>query len=88
MAIAVGIVLVVLGAVLIWGVDRTVSGVEASTLGVVLIGLGAIGAAASIVFPARPTPGPQAARPREREPLTRVEVETRRDGEGRPIGRR
>jgi hypothetical protein len=88
MAIAVGILLVAVGAVLVWGGDRTGSGVDARTIGVVLMAVGGIGVVASMLLSTRTTPGPRAARPRERDSLSAVEVETRRDEETPPIGRR
>ncbi len=88
MAIAIGIVLVAVGALLVWGVDRTVSGVDASVIGVVLMAVGGIGAAASVLLSARPTPGPRTARPYPRASLRSVEVDRRRDDETPPIGSR
>ncbi len=81
MAIAIGVVLVAVGALLVWGVDRTVSGVDVSAIGVVLMAFGGIGAAASVLLSARPSPRPRTAGPRDRASLTPVEVETRRDEE-------
>jgi hypothetical protein len=88
MAIAIGIVLVAVGAVLVWGVDRTVSGVDASTIGVVFMAVGGVGAVASLLLSARPSPGPRTARPRDRDSLSPVEVETTRDEETPRIGPR
>jgi hypothetical protein len=52
-----GILLVAGGAVLFWGVDRTVSGVEVSTIGVIVMAVGVIGYLASLLLMARATPG-------------------------------
>ncbi len=88
MAIAMGMLLTAIGAVLVWGVDRTVSGVDVTMIGIILLAVGGIGAAASALLSARPTPGPRAAWPRDRDSLRPVEVETRRDEETPPVGPR
>jgi len=87
MAIAIGILLVAVGAVLVWGVDRTVSGVDVTAIGIILMAVGGIGAAASVLLSARATPGPRAAQPRDRDPLAPVEAETR-PYEETPVGPR
>ncbi len=48
MAIGVSILLVAAGAILTWGVDRAVSGIDVSTIGVILMVVGAIGFFASL----------------------------------------
>jgi hypothetical protein len=57
MVIVFGILLVAAGAVLFWGVDRTVSGVEVSTIGVIVMAVGGIGVLASLLLSARATSG-------------------------------
>jgi hypothetical protein len=52
-----GILLVAAGAALFWGVDGTVSGVEASTIGVIVMAVGGIGILASLLLSARATSG-------------------------------
>jgi hypothetical protein len=88
MAIVFGILLVAAGAVLVWGVDRTVSGVETSTVGVVLIAVGGIGTIASVLLSARAAPGRGAGEGRGRDSLSPVEVEARQDEETSPFGHR
>jgi hypothetical protein len=87
-AIAIGILLVAAGAVLVWGVDRTLSGVEASTIGVILMAVGGIGAFASVLLSARATSGPGASERRGRDSLNPVEAEVRQDEETPPFARR
>ena len=53
MVIVFGILLVAAGAVLFWGVDRTVSGVEVSTIGVIVMAVGGIGVLAALLLSAR-----------------------------------
>jgi hypothetical protein len=86
MAIVFGILLVVAGAVLVWGVDRTVGGVETSTVGVVLIAVGGIGTIASVLLAARAAPRRGAGE--RRDSLSPVEVEARQDEETSPFGHR
>jgi hypothetical protein len=50
MGIGVSLLLVAAGAILIWAVDVTVSGVELQTIGWILLIVGAIGALLSLVF--------------------------------------
>jgi hypothetical protein len=88
MAIVFGILLVVAGAVLVWGVDRTVGGFETSTVGVVLIAVGGIGTIASVLLSARAAPGRGAGEGRGRDSLSPVEVEVRQDEETSPFGHR
>jgi hypothetical protein len=54
MAIMISLILVVTGAILLWGVEGTVAGTEVGTLGVILVAAGAVGFVASIVLSARP----------------------------------
>jgi hypothetical protein len=80
MAIAIGILLLALGAVLIWGVDQTVSGVDVSTIGVILMAVGGVGIFASLLVSARFVAG------RTREPAWDSATsarETHPDDEGR-----
>jgi hypothetical protein len=46
----VSLLLVAAGAILIWAVDVTVSGVELHTVGWILLAVGAIGALFSLIF--------------------------------------
>jgi hypothetical protein len=81
-----GILLVVAGAVLFWGFDRTIGGVEVSTIGVILMAVGGIGILASLLLSARATSGgkgdrlgPLRAEAQQEEEGGRA-VETRRFG--------
>ncbi len=62
MAVVVGIVLLGLGAVLVWGVDRSVGGGEIATIGVILMVSGGVGILASFLISPRATPGGRAVR--------------------------
>ncbi len=44
------IVLIAAGAVLVWGVDRTVSGVDLNTTGLILMVVGAVGFLVSLLL--------------------------------------
>lgn len=72
MAIVIGILLLGLGAVLVWGVDRSVSGVDLSTIGVILMTLGGVGILASLLASARATSGRAATGGRAWESLAPV----------------
>jgi len=48
--IGVSIFLIALGAILIWAVNATVSGIELQTIGWILLIVGAIGAVMSMIF--------------------------------------
>jgi hypothetical protein len=50
MGIGVSLLLVAAGAILIWAVDVEVSGVELTTIGWILLVVGAIGALLSVIF--------------------------------------
>ena len=50
MGIGISVVLMALGAILIWGTNASVSGLELTTIGIILLGVGAAGALLSIVF--------------------------------------
>src|SRR5436190_21161190 len=50
MGIGVSLVLVAAGAILIWAVNATVSGIELHTIGWILLAVGAIGALLSLIF--------------------------------------
>ncbi len=50
MGIGVSLFLIAAGAILIWGVDVTVSGVELYTIGWILLVVGAVGALLSLIF--------------------------------------
>jgi hypothetical protein len=46
----VSLLLIAVGAVLVWAVDATVSGIEIHTIGWILLAVGAIGALLSLIF--------------------------------------
>ena len=50
MGIGVSLVLMAEGAILIWAVNATVSGIELHTIGWILLVVGAIGALLSLIF--------------------------------------
>ena len=50
MGIGASLLLIAVGAILIWAVDVQVSGVELTTVGWILLVVGAIGALLSLVF--------------------------------------
>ena len=50
MGIGISIVLAAVGAILIWGTTASVSGVDLTMIGVILLVVGAIGALLSLVF--------------------------------------
>ncbi len=50
MGISVSLLLAAAGAVLIWAVDASVSGVNIHTVGVILLIVGAVGVAISLFF--------------------------------------
>jgi Domain of unknown function (DUF6458) len=50
MGIGVSLLLVAAGAILIWAVNATVSGIELQTIGWILLAVGAIGALLSLIF--------------------------------------
>ena len=50
MGIGVSLLLIAVGAILIWAVDVTVSGIELITVGWILLVVGAIGALLSMIW--------------------------------------
>jgi hypothetical protein len=50
MGITTSLLLIAVGAVLIWAVDVSVSGIELITVGWILLVVGAIGAVLSLIF--------------------------------------
>ena len=50
MGMGVSLLLVAVGAVLIWAVNATVSGLEIHTIGWILLAVGAFGALLSLIF--------------------------------------
>jgi hypothetical protein len=50
MGIGVSLLLIAVGAILIWAVDVSVSGIELVTVGWILLVVGAIGALLSLIF--------------------------------------
>lgn len=66
MVLAISILLLAVGAV-VWGLDRGVSGVEASTIGGILMALGGIGLLATIFVSARAASARRATERLERD---------------------
>ena len=50
MGMGVSLLLVAVGAILVWAVNATVSGIEIHTIGWILLAVGAIGALLSLIF--------------------------------------
>ena len=50
MGMGVSLLLIAVGAILIWAVDVSVSGLELTTIGWILLAVGAIGALLSLIF--------------------------------------
>jgi hypothetical protein len=50
MGMGVSLILIAAGAILVWAVDVTVSGLELHTIGWILLAVGAIGALLSLIF--------------------------------------
>ena len=50
MGMGVSLLLVAVGAVLVWAVNATVSGIEIHTIGWILLAVGAFGALFSLIF--------------------------------------
>lgn len=50
MGIGVSLLLVAVGAILVWAVNATVSGLELTTVGWILLAVGAAGALLSLIF--------------------------------------
>ena len=50
MGMGISLLLIAAGAVLVWAVDVTVSGVQLHTVGWILLAVGAIGALFSLIF--------------------------------------
>jgi hypothetical protein len=50
MGIGVSLLLIAVGAILIWAVDVSVSGLELTTIGWILLIVGAVGALLSVIF--------------------------------------
>lgn len=50
MGIGVSLILAAAGAILIWAVDASVSGVDLTAVGVILLVVGCVGAVLSLVF--------------------------------------
>lgn len=50
MGIGVSLLLIAAGAILVWAVDATVSGIDLTTVGWILLIVGAVGAMLSLVF--------------------------------------
>jgi hypothetical protein len=46
----ISIILIALGAIFIWGTDASVSGADLSTIGVILLAVGAVGGLLSLVY--------------------------------------
>jgi hypothetical protein len=50
MGIGVSLVLMAAGAILVWAVNASVSGLELQTIGWILLAVGAVGALLSVIF--------------------------------------
>jgi hypothetical protein len=50
MGTAVSLLLIAAGAILVWAVNTTVSGINIDTVGIILIVVGAVGLVLSLVF--------------------------------------
>lgn len=50
MGIGISLILVAVGAILVWAVDVTVSGLELTTIGWILLAVGATGVLLSLLF--------------------------------------
>ncbi len=50
MGISVSLLLIALGAILVWGVEYSVAGVDVNAIGVILLVVGVLGALLSLVF--------------------------------------
>lgn len=50
MGIGVSLLLIAAGAILVWAVNATVSGLELHTIGWILLAVGAVGALFSLIF--------------------------------------
>ena len=55
MAIVIGILLLGLGAILVWGLDETVRGIDVAAIGVILMAVGGVGILASFLASPRAT---------------------------------
>ncbi|MEX2210646.1 MAG: hypothetical protein WD689_02635 [Gaiellaceae bacterium] len=84
MATVISILLVVAGAALVWVVDGTVAGLDATIPGVVLMSVGGLSAFASIVLSGRAVPSPGADDESGRA-LGPVDVEPGQDEDARPL---
>lgn len=62
MGIGISILLIAIGAILLWAVTATVAGVSINTIGVILIVVGAIGLLVGLIASAR-RPSDPAVRP-------------------------
>ena len=85
--IVFGIVLVAAGAVLFWGVDRTLGAVEVGTIGVILMAAGGVGVLASVLLSARSTWGRAPTTGDGRDSLSPFGVEARQEEKTPPLGR-
>ncbi len=77
MQVVVGIILLAVGAGLVWAIDK------ASTIGVALMALGGVGILASLLMSARETSGRGSTQQRSGDPLTPL-WETREGDDSRP----
>jgi hypothetical protein len=50
MGIGISIILIAIGAILVWATNANVSGVELTTVGVILMIVGGVGALLSVLF--------------------------------------
>lgn len=50
MGIGVSLILIAIGAILTWAVEKSVSGIDINTVGIILMVVGAVGLLISLVF--------------------------------------
>jgi hypothetical protein len=50
MGIGVSLVLIALGAILVWAVDASVAGIDLDALGIILLVVGIVGGLVSLIF--------------------------------------
>ena len=84
MVLAISILLLAVGA-LLWALDRGVSGVEGSTIGVILIALGGVGLVGTLLVSARGALDRRAAEGLDHDRMAAAKVEAAAEDEPRPV---
>jgi hypothetical protein len=84
MVLAISILLLAVGA-LLWALDRGVSGVEGSTIGVILIALGGVGLLGTLLVSARAKLDRRATEGLDHDRMAAVEVEGTAEDETWPL---